>query len=254
VYDSDTFGDPSTPVFNAFLDDPIHFHVNNVADKARGIAFHTAAHPWERFRTVEASNEIGVDDRFIVAKSSEAIPLGGAGGLADSVGDHIYQEMKQRRRLESGSWGIFRVGDDEDDFKTPVQPLPDRAKGLPPKKRPGWQVAHGHVTDNKHADLLVGVPESDVVGVNAGATYLFFDGEGRDVRDLLDADVQFLGNDDHDHAGMHVDIDDGKVIIEAGSFGRCVEKRYIFENPRSLEGTINLWKADIIEERGGSNK
>lgn len=258
VYDSDTFGDPSTPVFNAFLDDPVHFHVNKVADKARGISFHLSDHQWDRFRTVDEASDIGVDDRFTVAKSTQIVPKGDAGGLADSTGDFIYQEMKQRRRLESGSWGIFRVGDHPKDFKSPVQPLPDHAKGIPPKKRPGWRVACGCVKHHDHDDetdaLLVGVPESDVAGVNAGAAYLFFDGEDRDVVDLLDADVQFLGNDDHDHAGMHVDVDDGKVIIEAGSFGRRVEKRYIFENPRSLNGTVKLWEADIIQEIDGGSK
>ncbi|MCL7417237.1 MAG: multicopper oxidase domain-containing protein, partial [Halalkalicoccus sp.] len=115
VYDSDTHGDPNTPVFEAFLGDPVQFHVTHPADKPRGLAFHLSDHQWNRFRNIEASSRIGVDDSFIAGKASTVIPLGGAGGLAESTGDFVYQgDMKQRRRLESGPWGIFRVHKDAD--------------------------------------------------------------------------------------------------------------------------------------------
>ena len=89
-------------MLESILGDPIRLRVGIAADKARGLAVHLAAHQWQRFQGVNASPIIGVDGRFAPGSAETLELLGGAGGLSRSVGDFIYQEMKQRRWLESG--------------------------------------------------------------------------------------------------------------------------------------------------------
>ncbi|WP_306061869.1 multicopper oxidase domain-containing protein [Natronococcus wangiae] len=265
VYDSDTHGDPNTPLFEAFLGDHVHFHVNQVADKARGLSFHLSDHQWNRFRNIDVSKEIGVDDRFIVAKSGEVVPFGGAGGLAESTGDFLYQETKQRRRLESGAWGIFRVHDQpkkgvlKKESAKPTKkkkkgaqrrrkhgrrhlhPLPDRARELQlrPEDRPGWTVARGDATGDGTQDLLIGVPDSDAADIGAGAAYLFYGSvDNREITDLLDADAQILGHFG-DRAGVNVEITDGLVSIDTDA-----DNRYVFFGQKEPTGTLTLNDAD----------
>ncbi|WP_101295026.1 multicopper oxidase domain-containing protein [Halegenticoccus soli] len=229
VYSSEIHGDPATPVLNALLDDPVTFHVHKLADKARGLSFHLAAHQWPRTRLVPQSEEVGVDDQFTVGRGDQIIPRGGAGGLADSTGDHIYQELKQRRRLEAGFWGIFRVHERPDEFPEPVQPLPEKAGKMPLRDRPGWNVAYGDVTGDGTRDVLIGVPDSDIAGTNAGAAYLFKGPNRGPITDLLDADVQILGASYGDRTGTGVRIetrDDGRkhAVIETESRTHCLCK------------------------------
>ncbi|WP_303657489.1 multicopper oxidase domain-containing protein [Halomarina pelagica] len=223
VYDSEIHGDPATPLPRALLGDPVVFRVHKTADKARGLSFHLAAHQWNRFRNVEASEDIGVDDRFTVGKADRIEPFGGAGGLAESTGDFVYQELKERRRLEAGAWGIFRVRDSLDDFQRLMQPLPDKTADVPLTERPGWEVAHGDLAGDGTRDTLIGVPSSDINGVNAGAAYLFVGPHGP-ITDLLDADVQFLGATHGEQAGQAVDIvrngDGGRSVVVMSESGK----------------------------------
>jgi hypothetical protein len=239
VYDSDVHGDPATPVLNAFLDDPVRFRVHQTADKARGLDFHLAGHQWLRNRNVPESEIIGVNDRFNTGKAYRYDVLGGAGGLVNSVGDHLYQETKTRRRLEAGAWGIFRVGEEQDDFAEPVQPIPDRAVEIPIQERPGWTVATGDATGNGETDLLIGVPHSDVSGMNAGAVYLFHGPIGDEIPHLGDADVQFLGENTGDEAGITVTIDDAALLIDTAN-----DTRYVVEADPNDEGSMSLEEAD----------
>ncbi|WP_249038756.1 multicopper oxidase domain-containing protein [Haloterrigena salifodinae] len=242
VFDSEVHGDPATPVLNAFLDDPVRIRVNHTADKARGVDFHLASHQWLRHRNVPESEIIGVSDQFMPGKSRRVDPLGGAGGLVDSVGDHIYQETKMRRRLEAGAWGIFRVGEDDDDFTDLVQPLPDRVpkKRRDPKNRQGWTVASGDCNGNGETDILIGVPDSHVGGVDAGAAYLFYGPvDEKSITDLSDADVQFVGKPGK-RVGTDVHIGDETIYLDS----KGQKARYAFDGTKTRRGSVSVDDAD----------
>ncbi|XVH32387.1 multicopper oxidase domain-containing protein [Haloferacaceae archaeon DSL9] len=215
VYSSEVHGDPATPVLNAFLGDPVAFEVETSTGKSRGLRFHLSDHQWFRFvgeerqppgevvtdPSVPESPTIGVDDRFGVGLGLRFDMLGGAGGLAESTGDFIYQETLERRLLESGMWGIFRVRDHPDAFgedcrsdtTTDIrcQPLPDRADEVAIEDRPGWIVADGDLTDTDGSDTVVVVPNSDIGPVGSVGLYVFESGvDESEITDLAVADVQ----------------------------------------------------------------
>ncbi|SEO51848.1 Multicopper oxidase [Halogranum amylolyticum] len=208
VYDSGAHGDPVTPILRAMLGDPIRLDIHKTADKADGLVFHLAAHQWNRLRNVEQSKDIGVDDQTSVTKSDIVEPKGGAGGLAGSTGDFIYQETRQRLKLESGEWGFLRVGDRQHDFEQPVQPLPDRC-ATPIDRRPGWNVTRGDLTGDGTIDVLIGVPWSAQEATEAGAAYLFTGPvDTSQITDLTGADVRFVGIEACERAGTSVEIRD----------------------------------------------
>ncbi len=243
VYSSDVHGDPNTPILYGFAGDPTTFRVSQAADRSRGLSFHLASHQWQRFRGVDESPIGGVDSQLSPGKTERYDLMGGAGGLVGSTGDFIYQETKQRRRLESGMWGIFRVlpplsaggttasvasPDGGFEFEKldspdpevldptfqqeappvdpPIQPLPDRAGGIPLEERPGYTVTTGDSTGAGTQDVLVGVPASDIGGIEAGAAYLFTDTTPDEITDLAIADLQLLGTEPGMRAGQNVSI------------------------------------------------
>lgn len=252
VYDSEIHGDPATPVFRAHVDDPVRFRLSQPADASRGISWHLANHEWKRFPDVSESPIVGVDGRFTPGKSATVEPIDGAGGLTADAGDFIYKEMKDRRRLESGSWGIFRVDElphersgntkkkpkgDEDDCP---QPLAKHAKKIPLKDRPHWTVATGDFTNDGREDLLVGVPASDRGGYDAGAAYLFYGPVSReDVADLSTADAAILGDQKGRKAGTAVAVDTGELAVDTAD-----GTRYVFHADELPHGETSLSDAD----------
>lgn len=244
VFDSEVHGDPATPVMNAFVEDPVRFRVSHSADKARGFDFHLAAHQWLRHQNVPESEIVGVDDQFMPGRSRQIDPLAGAGGLVDSVGDHLFMETKLRRRLEAGAWGIFRVGEDDDDFRRPIQPLPDRIekKKLKPEARTGWTVSRGDATGNGTTDVLIGVPGSRIAGDDAGAAYLFHGPVDESVlTDLSDADVQFLGTPGK-RIGSDVSIKKNEIRLSATDGKR----QYVFDGTTKLPPCVEVANADDV--------
>lgn len=170
-------------------------------------------------------------------------PLGGAGGQAESTGDFIYQEMKQRNRLEGGLWGFFRVKENVWDFEELVQPLPERAGDVPVTERPGWNVATGDVTAADGDDVLVGVPASDLGGVDAGAAYFFSAPVAEDdLVDLSGADLQILGTDSGAGLGTAVALNDSEVRGQAADDADVTvasdDAVYSFDDVASRSGTV----------------
>ncbi|MFD1585809.1 multicopper oxidase domain-containing protein [Halorientalis brevis] len=243
--DIDPPGDPDTPIPRAMLGDPVTFRVQKTADKADGLVFHLSDHQWLRLDDIEESDTIGVNDDISVTRSDSITPLGGAGGLAESTGDFIYQETRQRRKLEAGYWGIFRVRDRPEEFETPVQPLPDVAEheGYYPEDRPGWNVSYGDVTGNGHDDVLIGVPDSSLNGHDAGAAYVFYGPvDEREILDLLDADAQLLGESAGDRAGRKVKIVGNSLLVDA----TCRDTPYVIDGHEKPEGTCRLGEIDTM--------
>lgn len=259
VYDSTIHGDPATPVFNAHRDDPVKFRLSQTADASRGISFHLANHRWQRFPGEEGSPMISTDARYSPGKGFTIEPEGGAGGTASDVGDFIYKEMKERRRLESGAWGIMRVDElphkrddrnkkhakrgkkhaDRVAERDCAQPLPDRAKKVPLEERPGWTVASADFSKDGSYDLAVGVPGSDRNGADAGAAYLFYGPvSAEDITDLSDADAEILGDHKGARAGTKISLEEGMLTIDTTG------ERHVFFSDDLPHGTMSLEDAD----------
>ncbi|QLG63860.1 multicopper oxidase domain-containing protein [Halorarum salinum] len=258
VYDSDVHGDPATPLPRALLGDPVAFDVHLAADKADGLVFHLAAHQWNQLRGVEESEDAGVDDRFTVGKPDRIEPFGGAGGMAESTGDFIYQELRQRRKLEAGWWGIFRVREDPEDFRTPVQPLPDRATGIPVDERIGWVTARGDLTGDGTKDLVVLVPDSVRGSEDASALYVFLGPvDEKSITDLTGADVEVVGtlhDDEHEHGTATVRLSDDLGIDDLDTLlGLVTDATVAVGNcdSRKSENPLSKLEFDAGEKRSG---
>ncbi len=244
VYDADTFGDPATPVPRALLGDPLRLHVHKTADKADGLDFSLAAHQWSRLDDVPTSKDVGVDDRTYVTKDDSLDIVGGAGGIAESTGDFIYQETRQKLKLESGQWGYLRVRERPSEFGVPVQPLPDRCT-TPIEDRPGWQVARGDFTGDGTTDVLVGVPWSDRLASAAGAAYLFTGPvDTAAVTDLTGADVALLGDSAGERAGTRVavrdDTDESELVVGSASTRYAVTLAQLRDDEGRVPDTVSL--------------
>ncbi|MEF8843137.1 MAG: multicopper oxidase domain-containing protein [Haloarculaceae archaeon] len=223
VYSSRVHGDPATPNLRTDPGDPVVFRVAHAADKARGVSFHLAGHQWQRYQGVPESPVIGVDGQYSPGKCDAFELIGGAGGSTETPGDYVYQETKQRRRLESGMWGILRVGNahvEGNDGERSTHPLPDRADDVPLAARPGYVVQAADLTGNDTVDVVVGVPDSDIGAHEGGGVYVFLDTPPGRVRDLSEADLQVLSETAGERAGTDLrlteEADDGSrdVLVE----------------------------------------
>ncbi|MBX0325594.1 hypothetical protein EGH21_21460 [Halomicroarcula sp. F13] len=241
VYSSKEHGDPNTPIWKAVRDDPVKFRVASGANKARAVAFHLAEHQWQRFQEVVEASIIGVDGQ-LPGRALTMDLLGGAGGLGSDSGngDYIYQETKQRRRLEAGLWGIFRVHQQPEKFPgRGVQPLPDRAGEIPLAGRPEFVVQTGDVAGIGNQDTVIGVPGRNIGAFQAGAAYVFTDTPPGRITDLADADLQIPNETAQQRVGTDIRL----VARDAG--GQDIVVASTTEDDRIIEGGQPL--LDLIE-------
>ena len=120
VFDRNEFGDPTTPVMEAFAGDPIKVHVL-VPFSEQAHVFTLEGHQWplepgrpgsDRQDSVQVG---GLDALTIV-------PDQGAGGRTGLPGDYIYGDHREPYR-EAGLWGLLRVYPQGQEG-TGLQPLP----------------------------------------------------------------------------------------------------------------------------------
>lgn len=144
-HDSWVFGDPDTPILNAYVGDPIKIRLVN-AGVQETHSFHYHVHQW-LFEHTDMDSEL-LDVQAISPQATSTIsPLYGAGSLQESIGDaiihcHLYPHFGE------GMWGLQRSFDTLQDGSMcypngvqikALQPLPDRpCPPRPTPERPGF--------------------------------------------------------------------------------------------------------------------
>jgi hypothetical protein len=111
AFSSSLFGDPDTPVFKAFVGDPVVFRVGvGASDQFHVFTIGGHAFPLEpRMWTPSSQRSQVIAARTLTAgETLDVWPVGGAGGATRYRGDYLYGDGRQPFQ-EAGMWGIFRV-------------------------------------------------------------------------------------------------------------------------------------------------
>jgi hypothetical protein len=108
AFRADLFGDPPTPVLQAFVGDPVVFHVFGASNEQNQV-FSIENHEWplERFMSgadLLSSHQFGGEEVI------DAHLKDGAGGSAGLAGNYLWLNHRQPY-MEAGQWGYFRVCD-----------------------------------------------------------------------------------------------------------------------------------------------
>jgi manganese oxidase len=127
IFSSIVHGDPSTPVPEAYVGDPIRLRVMHTADRSRGSVFTLHSHRWRYQWTDPNSKLVSSQGSLTPGETLDIIPVQND-GLINQVGDYVYREMKLRRYLEGGLWGMLRIHNQP---KYQLQTLPDRRPDVP---------------------------------------------------------------------------------------------------------------------------
>ena len=117
------YGDPFTPVLNAYAGDPIMLRLLTSATEEIH-PFHITGHRFRQERFREDSPEITVFGTGISERFNAYIPS--AGGPSALAGDYLYYNGADRHFIE-GAWGILRVHGSEQPY---LKPLPGRQPPL----------------------------------------------------------------------------------------------------------------------------
>lgn len=119
LFSSKVFGDPSTPIFEAYPGEPVMIRLVNPSERRRSHTFHLHNHYWN-VDSESIDSEIKSMVGEIVAGHASNLPLHyGAGSYLELPGDYMYRSANIRWDLEQGMWGIIRVH-------------PERKRHLPP--------------------------------------------------------------------------------------------------------------------------
>ncbi|WP_223587754.1 multicopper oxidase domain-containing protein [Neobacillus bataviensis] len=135
VFSSVIHGDPSTPIPEGYVGDPIRLRVMQTADRSRGSVFTLHSNRWHYQWTDPNSKLVSSQGSLTTGESLDIIPIQKEGYL-NPAGDYLYREMKLRRYLEGGLWGILRIHDKP---KSQLLSLPDRQPSPPLNVREGKQ-------------------------------------------------------------------------------------------------------------------
>ncbi len=168
IFSSVIHGDPSTPIPEAYMGDPIRLRVMQTADRSRGSVFTLHSNKWRYQWTDPNSKVVGSQGSLTPGDSLDIIPIQKEGSF-NPAGDYLYREMKLRRYLEGGLWGILRVHDQP---MNQLLSLPDRLPKAPINVRTGTK-ANSIIWDVLDSKDLVGfniyrksIPEKEFKKVN----------------------------------------------------------------------------------------
>ncbi|RMG93408.1 MAG: DNRLRE domain-containing protein, partial [Chloroflexi bacterium] len=128
VFSSVTNGDPFTPIFRAYVGDPVVFRGLGVVERTGTLRVTGHRFRIERF----AGDGILSDAASLdISEKEDLVLADGAGGPQGLPGDYLYYSALGRD-FTGGAWGILRVHDTQ---QTDLQPLPDQT---PPPTGPGF--------------------------------------------------------------------------------------------------------------------
>jgi FtsP/CotA-like multicopper oxidase with cupredoxin domain/RNA polymerase-binding transcription factor DksA len=133
IFSSLAHGDPSTPLPEAYVGDPIRLRVMQTADRSRGSVFTLHSNRWRYQWTDPNSKLVSSQGSLTPGESLDIIPVQYEGKY-NPGGDYLYREMKLRRYLEGGLWGILRIHDKPMKL---LLSLPDRIPNSPMNVRTG---------------------------------------------------------------------------------------------------------------------
>ncbi|MEM8962525.1 MAG: multicopper oxidase domain-containing protein [Acidobacteriota bacterium] len=176
IFSSFVHGDPSTPLFKAYVGDPVSIRVEGGGTNS----IHVLGMHGHRWRFQRGDPDSSPLRDFVVSGQSEGFSFDlepNAGGLAQGAGDYLYFNGNMDHRREGG-WGIFRV---HDTLRDELQPLPDRptpptgigfpesiqALGMTPDGRPPQALGPG----NTGAPADAPVRRYDVVAIDYPIPY-----------------------------------------------------------------------------------
>lgn len=108
VFSSEEHGDPQTPVFDAYVGDPVMMRVFNPQDKPRGHSFNLHGHSWKHESNDPDSTVINTQAGFDTGRAFNLDLIDGAGSSLFS-GDFLYKCSVFFNHLNDGLWGILRV-------------------------------------------------------------------------------------------------------------------------------------------------
>jgi hypothetical protein len=133
VFSSTRFGDPATPVFRAYVNDPVMVRVLNSQDLPRVHTFGMTGHAWRYEPNDPTTNIINGQGGLDTARAFNAGVCAGSNtplvfngqqpvcGTDGFAGDYLYNDRNFFQMLEGGLWGLLRVhGTPQADLK----PLP----------------------------------------------------------------------------------------------------------------------------------
>jgi hypothetical protein len=129
VFSSVKYGDPQTPLLQAYVGDPVVLRTIGTNERNEALRIQGERFRRERFNgdgeLVDAATT-GISERF------DYVLDGGAGGPAGMPGDYLYYSTRNFA-VESGAWGIFRVHDHADPSLKPLpdRPVPPSGQGFP---------------------------------------------------------------------------------------------------------------------------
>ena len=137
AFSSTEFQDPATPVFEAFVGEPVVFRPMVPGDLARARNIGLSGHVWRHEPNDPGTNIVNSEGSFGVGKSFNFWLIGGAGGEQKEPGDYIFNNrinFPGDGVLPGGQWGLFRVHPDS--AQTNIVPIPIQKRADLPQSRP----------------------------------------------------------------------------------------------------------------------
>ncbi|MFZ3166501.1 MAG: hypothetical protein WA130_02720 [Candidatus Methanoperedens sp.] len=125
AFSSTEFQDPETPVFEAFVGEPVVFRPMVPGDLARVRTIGLSGHVWQHEPNDPGTNTVDSEGSFGVGKSFNFWFIGGAGGEQRQPGDYMYNNRNNAPEdgvLPGGHWGLIRVFNSTE--AAGIQPIP----------------------------------------------------------------------------------------------------------------------------------